>query len=256
MKMNFGLLVTDEDPLAPYYLRAILEKKLRPSVIIIDSKKYSSRDKIILKERTNNKFNYLDFKSVAKGLDIFHVSNHNSKCCIEIVVRNNIDILINAGTPRIIRSELLNVLNFGILNAHPGILPFYRGCTCVEWAIFNRHPVGITVHLMTEGIDEGNILGALIVDLRDAKNYVDVRIKVYEESFNFLAEMLDKIISRQLLRSDLVNQSDGKYWNVMSEDELNKVKEILQNRPYLSQHRKYFDALSIKDGELNKLFEY
>ena len=59
-----------------------------------------------------------------------------------------IDLLVNAGTPRILKSNLLKAPSIGVINCHPGILPDFRGCTCVEWAIYLDQPIGNTVHLI------------------------------------------------------------------------------------------------------------
>ena len=46
-----------------------------------------------------------------------------------------------------------------ILNCHPGILPYYKGCNSPEWAFLNKDNIGATVHLMNERyIDGGKII--------------------------------------------------------------------------------------------------
>lgn len=44
------------------------------------------------------------------------------------------------------------------MNCHPGLLPKFRECTCVEWAVYLDEEVGNTVHFMNEKIDEGPII--------------------------------------------------------------------------------------------------
>ena len=41
-----------------------------------------------------------------------------------------------------------------------GLSPYYRGSSCNFWALFDRRPtyVGATVHLLSKGIDTGDIL--------------------------------------------------------------------------------------------------
>jgi methionyl-tRNA formyltransferase len=47
----------------------------------------------------------------------------------------------------------------GFTNVHPGKLPWYRGRSSVHWAIINNEgELGVTVHLMNDGIDTGDIL--------------------------------------------------------------------------------------------------
>ena len=46
------------------------------------------------------------------------------------------------------------------INIHMGLSPYYRGSSCNFWALFDRRPtyVGATVHLLSKGIDTGDIL--------------------------------------------------------------------------------------------------
>lgn len=43
------------------------------------------------------------------------------------------------------------------LNIHPAFLPYCRGRDPVVWAIRNNYPAGVTLHSITQGVDEGPI---------------------------------------------------------------------------------------------------
>jgi len=252
--MNFGLLIAAGDPLSGYYLNAFLTKNLTPSIIIIDEKEYSKRDHEIHKERTGNQLPSLDLNKITENIKVYSVDNHNSKKCIEIIDQHKVGILINAGTPRIIKEALLNSLSIGVINAHPGILPYYRGCTCVEWAIYNNHPIGVTVHLMSEGIDEGEIISAAFVDLSKATCYKDVRVSVYKESFHLLADSVRKILNSDIYDSDFLVQKEGLYWNLIDENKMKVVIKKLNSKPYKHQIRRNISLNSMKNGELDYMF--
>lgn len=55
----------------------------------------------------------------------------------------------------IYRRPLLNSFSMGVLNAHIGLLPRYRGRCVMEWSVLEAQPTGITVFFMDEGIDTG-----------------------------------------------------------------------------------------------------
>ena len=46
------------------------------------------------------------------------------------------------------------------INIHMGISPYYRGSSCNFWALYDSNPgyVGATIHLLSKGLDNGNIL--------------------------------------------------------------------------------------------------
>jgi folate-dependent phosphoribosylglycinamide formyltransferase PurN len=69
------------------------------------------------------------------------------------------DVLI-LGQTGIVREPLLAIPRIGTLNAHPGILPLYRGIDCAKWAVFNDDftNVGASVHWVDRGIDTGNLI--------------------------------------------------------------------------------------------------
>lgn len=60
----------------------------------------------------------------------------------------------------ILRRPLIEIPRLGVLNMHTGLLPQYRGAKSEFWALANSDfaNVGVTVHLIDEGVDTGQIL--------------------------------------------------------------------------------------------------
>ena len=48
----------------------------------------------------------------------------------------------------------------GAFNIHMGISPYYRGSSCNFWALYDGNPsyVGATIHLLSKGLDSGDML--------------------------------------------------------------------------------------------------
>jgi len=46
------------------------------------------------------------------------------------------------------------------INIHMGISPYYRGSSCNFWALYDNNPgcVGATIHLLSKGLDSGDML--------------------------------------------------------------------------------------------------
>lgn len=60
-----------------------------------------------------------------------------------------------------IKGDLIDILvKKKCLNIHMGVSPFYRGSSCNFWALYNEdyQYVGATVHLLSKGLDSGNML--------------------------------------------------------------------------------------------------
>ena len=80
----------------------------------------------------------------------------------------------------IIRQQLLDLAPLGVLNAHSGILPEYRGMDVPEWAIFCRDfdKVGVTIHVMDRGVDTGPILNRFYVPLQHGDTIGTIRRRI------------------------------------------------------------------------------
>jgi len=58
----------------------------------------------------------------------------------------------------IYREPTISAFRLGILNAHIGILPPYRGRCVVEWSVLQGDPTGVTVFFIDSGIDTGDCI--------------------------------------------------------------------------------------------------
>ena len=71
----------------------------------------------------------------------------------------DIDLIIVAAYAQIIPKIILDYPKFGYLNIHGSLLPLYRGAACIQQAIIDgQEKTGITIMLMDEGLDTGDII--------------------------------------------------------------------------------------------------
>lgn len=69
------------------------------------------------------------------------------------------DIAVSINYPGIIKKDVLDIFPLGILNAHAGDLPRYRGNACPNWAILNgEEQLGLCIHVMSPELDAGPTL--------------------------------------------------------------------------------------------------
>lgn len=69
------------------------------------------------------------------------------------------DLIIVVAFGQILKKNLLDIPEWGILNIHASLLPRYRGAAPIQWAILNDDgETGLTVMRMDEGLDTGPIL--------------------------------------------------------------------------------------------------
>lgn len=101
------------------------------------------------------------------------VESVNDQASHELIDRIRPDVVIINGT-RILNRKTLGKLNAKVINTHQGITPGYRGAHGAYWSLAkdDRDHCGVTIHLVDEGIDTGNIICQLIVAPEAKDNFV------------------------------------------------------------------------------------
>lgn len=166
--------------------------------------------------------------------EVVFVDTHNSRDAIRELKDRRCQVIANGGTPRILAREFLESFE-AVINCHPGILPKYRGCTCVEWAVFNDDPIGNTAHLMTEGIDEGAIIRSEVLRLSATDDYVSTRVKIYLQGCDLLAEVTQQVAAGTIDVRNLPLQEAGAYWKPIDAARLEVVVSKLNAGEYRFQ---------------------
>lgn len=100
----------------------------------------------------STKENDFDFPSTAHVLQVDSV---NSDKALEQLIQGKYDLIINT-VSSIIPSEVLKIPRYGILGAHPGILPKYVGLSSIHWQVYDGIVPGFTIFQLTNAIDSGS----------------------------------------------------------------------------------------------------
>lgn len=92
-------------------------------------------------------------------IPIIRVKSANDESTIQTIKEINPAVVVVNGT-RILSTKLLNSVGATLINMHAGITPAYRGVHGGYWALANKDKehCGVTVHLVDQGIDTGDIL--------------------------------------------------------------------------------------------------
>jgi methionyl-tRNA formyltransferase len=128
------------------------------------------------------------------GIPASEVDSINSAESARLLQEHKIDLLVYAGAG-ILKKPLIEAAPLGVLNAHMGLLPAYRGMNVAEWATWNRDPVGCSVHLIDSGIDTGDILVVREVDVSSSRNVSEVRKLVDQSQIELLGEVLRYVLT-------------------------------------------------------------
>ncbi|WP_284776653.1 phosphoribosylglycinamide formyltransferase [Agrobacterium sp. lyk4-40-TYG-31] len=112
------------------------------------------------------------------------------------------DIICLAGYMRLISAEFIAPYEGRIINIHPSLLPLFPGLHTHERAIESGMKItGCTVHFVTEGMDEGPVVGqaAVPVLLDDTPDTLAARVLAIEHQLYPLAL---KLLAKGVVRME------------------------------------------------------
>ena len=135
---------------------------------------------------------------LANGIPCHEVTSLESAVGLAAVAALQPDLAVHAGAG-IVRAPVLAIPRLGTLNAHMGVLPYYRGVHVAEWARFNGDPVGCTVHLLDPGIHTGPIVCVRLVDTSGATSIEALRRLVDAAQIALLGRVIQFVLRSRSL---------------------------------------------------------
>lgn len=137
------------------------------------------------------------FESLANklGAKFFNDIHINSPYIVDLLRSVKADIAVSINWITIIRDVVLNCFKYGVLNAHAGDLPRYRGNACPNWAILKgENEYAITIHYMKGGeLDSGDILLKKYYEIYDNTSITDIYFQMGKEIPLMFVEAIEKI---------------------------------------------------------------
>ena len=97
----------------------------------------------------------------------------------------------------ILKADLFDIPEYGILNIHCGKLPNYRGRAPISRTIMNGEKyLTMTLHKIDEGVDSGDIIREKEIEINDEDDVNDIYNKCCECSGELVLEGLNDIINK------------------------------------------------------------
>jgi len=139
----------------------------------------------------------------------------HAKSTLSWIRRRGFDVGLHA-TGVIYRQPLLDCFRLGVLNAHIGLLPEYRGRSVMEWSILRGDPTGITTFFIDEGVDTGpRMVLREPVDVTGAPDALAAKNRLFALDGEMYAKALRKLAEDES-RIELQRLEDGRRYYVMS----------------------------------------
>lgn len=212
-----------------------------------------------------------DFKTLAETLEVPFAQGVPIASHAPFLGDARADIAVSINYTGVIPQSIIDIFPMGILNAHGGDLPRYRGNACQAWAILNGESrIGLCIHRMVGGeLDSGDIVARkyLLIDhdtkVTDAWKWMAREVPgMMVETVNHLAVDPQYVLERQsrdpahALRCYPRRPEDGRInWSRPALEVLRLINA--SNKPYAGafcelegRRMIIWDAALLEDGEV------
>lgn len=175
--------------------------------------------------------------AVKNSLPVFQPLRFNSET-IEELKNLKPDLIIVAAYGKILPKEVLKIPGFGCINVHVSLLPKYRGPSPIQNALLNgEKETGVTIMLMDEGIDTGDILFQEKIKIDKDETSESLTGKLTELSSKTLLKTLPLWIERRISPQkqdhkkatlcQLIEREDGHiFWEDEAENIYNRYRAL------------------------------
>lgn len=134
------------------------------------------------------------------GIDVYEVSTLRDARVLAAINQLRPDLIVVACFNLLLPKSLIT--NYQSLNLHPSLLPEYRGPSPLFWIFHDGlEHAGVTVHLMDEHADTGDIVAQERVQLPDGIRYGNADKFLSEHAARLLLSALDTAPNSQFART-------------------------------------------------------
>jgi methionyl-tRNA formyltransferase len=113
------------------------------------------------------------------------------------------DLVVTIRYGSILKSAVISLPRFGVLNLHSGILPDYRGVLATFRALLNRDArIGCTLHYISDGtIDTGDVVATASLPVDPRKSLLGHVLDLYGPGVALVARAIENLAAGREVRS-------------------------------------------------------
>jgi len=142
---------------------------------------------------------------------VVSVPSVNSRECRQALKSAAPDVVMVVGT-RIISKPTLSCIDAPFINYHPGLTPKYRGMNGAYWTLSSSdaESLAITMHLVDEGVDTGDILYQERVVMPSGNNVTTYHHYMAVEARQWAVKAIEDVLSDRL--KPFKSDADSRQW--------------------------------------------
>lgn len=219
----------------PHYktMRGILSLFMRgmvPEVIMCQESKFLPMRTSLIRTAIEHKnvFSAMDMADKMGSFSI--VAEHDSDETVKVIKDNNLDLGIVLGA-RILKKRTIDAFNVGILNMHPGIIPWNRGLDNIQRAIIHFIVQGVTTHLIDYRVDMGRIIDKQILPVTVVDSLHSIHARLLELQMTMMLEAIKWLGGTNEITPPVTDP--GNYFEALT---LEEESLLLQRFDYYKKH--------------------
>lgn len=206
-------------------LCALLENDIIPEYIIFHQHYFKRLilqflNRFIWKNEYSNKL--IKFYKIKT----YNIRSINSRNAIQLLKKMNHSIIVtNSGYIK--KSTIDSLSNIIFINIHASKLPNYRGVSNVEWALWHKEDIYMTVHKISPGIDEGDILYQERINISSMSSVSEIKKNVMTQIPAITAKAIKKYLNNEISfsKQEFIGDPLKQYYSIHP-----VLLEILENR--------------------------
>ena len=130
------------------------------------------------------------------GLPIFQPEKVKDQSFIKLFKKLNPEMVVVVAFGQILPKVIIDYPPLQCLNIHPSLLPKYRGAAPINWPIIRGETkTGVTIMLMDEGMDSGDILLQQETDIGAAETYGILNDRLAELGATLLIKTIEQVVA-------------------------------------------------------------
>lgn len=231
-------------------LEAILEAGHQVTAVVTQPDKPKGRGK---------EMQFTPVKEVAlkHNIPVFQPEKIKDSQAVEVLRGFDADIAVVIAFGQIVSKEILEMYPYGCINVHASLLPAYRGAAPYQWAVINGEKVtGVTTQQMNEGVDTGDIIQQMEVEIAPDETAGSLYDKLSEAGARLCVQTLEALENKTATftkqdesKSSHAKKLDKQFGNIDWTMPAEKIEQLVRGlNPWPSAYTKL-------DGKMLKIWK-
>jgi methionyl-tRNA formyltransferase len=130
------------------------------------------------------------------GLPVFQPEKVKDQSFMEFLQKLRPEMIVVAAFGQILPKAVIDYPPLKCLNIHPSLLPKYRGAAPLNWQIIRGETkTGVTIMLMDEGMDSGDILTQEETQLGAKETYGELHDRLAQLGATLLTNTIEQVVT-------------------------------------------------------------